>query len=124
MLIGMAVFLLSAAFASEVLGVARNLIMDRITTKTSLAVESSVMMRILSLPVSFFRRFSSGELSSRASSVSSLCDMLLDNIFSTGLTSVLSLIYIGEIFHFSPVLVGMLESGAEVGWFSCASIEA
>ena len=106
MLIGMAVFLLSAAFASEVLGVARNLIMDRITTKTSLAVESSVMMRILSLPVSFFRRFSSGELSSRASSVSSLCDMLLDNIFSTGLTSVLSLIYIGEIFHFSPVLVG------------------
>ena len=44
----------------------QTLLMDRVSTKTSLAVESSVMMRILSLPVSFFRRFSSGELSSRA----------------------------------------------------------
>ena len=105
MLVGMATFLLCSAFASELLSVVRDLLMERVTAKTSLAVESSVMMRILSLPVSFFRKFSSGELSSRASSVSSLCGMLLDNIFSTGLTSLLSLIYIGEIFHFAPLLV-------------------
>ena len=105
MLVGMATFLLCSAFASEMVSVVRDLLMGRITTKTELAVESSVMMRILSLPVSFFRRFSSGELSSRASSVSSLCSMLLDNIFSTGLTSLLSLIYIGEIFRFAPLLV-------------------
>ena len=102
---GMAVFLLAAAFASELLNVVKELLTERITTKTTLAVESSVMMRILSLPVSFFRRFSSGELSNRADSVGSLCEMLLDNTIFTSLTSAISLIYIGQIFHFAPMLV-------------------
>ncbi len=105
MLLGMAVFLLSAAVASELISVVSNLLMERLTTKTSLAVESAVMMRILSLPVSFFRKYSSGELSSRADSVGSLCDMMLSSVMSTGLTSVLSLIYVGEIFRFAPLLV-------------------
>ena len=105
MLVGMAIFLLCSAVASELIGVVSGLLMDRVTTKTSLAVESSVMMRILSLPVSFFRKYASGELSSRADSVGSLCDMLLSDVMSTGLTSVLSLIYVGEIFRYAPLLV-------------------
>jgi len=105
MLVGMAVFLLCSAVAAELISVVSSLLMERVTTKTSLAVEASVMMRILSLPVSFFRKYSSGELSSRADSVGSLCDMLLSDLLSTGLTSVLSLIYIGEIFRFAPLLV-------------------
>ena len=105
MLVGMAIFLLCSAVASELLTAVHDLLMERITTKTSLAVEASVMMRILSLPVSFFRKYASGDLSTRTGSVSSLCAMLLDNIMSTGLTSVVSLIYIGEIFHFAPLLV-------------------
>ena len=63
------------------------------------------MMRILSLPVSFFRKYSSGELSSRASSVSSLCGMLLNNILSVGLSSLMSLLYVTQIFSFAPALV-------------------
>ena len=102
---GMAVFLLSSAFANQLVGLIRTLLMERINTKTSQAVESSVMMRILSLPVSFFRRFSSGELSSRASSVRSLCSMLLNNFFSVGLSSLMSLLYVGQIFKYAPVLV-------------------
>ena len=105
LLLGMAIFLLTSAFASQMIGTVRDLLMERISQKTSLAVESSVMMRILSLPVSFFRRFSSGELSSRAGSVNSLCNMLLENILSTGLTSLVSLLYITQIFHFTPYLV-------------------
>ena len=104
-LIGMMAFLVSAAFASQMLSMVRSLLMERINTKTSLAVEASVMMRILSLPVNFFRKFSSGELSSRAQSVNSLCNMLLDNFMSVGLTSLMSLIYIMQIFSFARVLV-------------------
>ena len=87
------------------LSVVRELMMQRLNTKTSQAVEASVMMRILSLPVSFFRKYSSGELSSRAGSVSSLCSMLLNNILSIGLSSLMSLLYIGQIFTFAPALV-------------------
>ena len=105
MLVGMAIFLLCSAVASELINVVSDLLMERVTKKTALAVESSVMMRILSLPVSFFRKYSSGELSSRADSVGSLCDTLVSSVMSTGLSSLLSLIYIGEIFRFAPLLV-------------------
>ena len=105
LLAGMGVFLLCSAFASQLIELVRTLLMNRISTKTSVAVESSVMMRILSLPVSFFRKFSSGELSSRASSVNSLCTMILNSILNTGLGSLLSLLYVFQIFSFAPALV-------------------
>ena len=102
---GMGVFLLCSAFASQLIGLVRALLMERVNTKTSQAVEASVMMRILSLPVSFFRGYSSGELSSRANSVNSLCGMLLNNILSIGLSSLMSLLYVAQIFSFTPALV-------------------
>jgi ABC-type bacteriocin/lantibiotic exporter with double-glycine peptidase domain len=105
LLTGTAIFLISATIASQLLSVVRSLMMDRITIKTSLAVEASVMMRLLSLPLSFFRKYSSGELSSRTSAVSTLCSMLISNVFSMGLSSLLSLLYITQIFSFTPYLV-------------------
>ena len=105
LLIGMAVFLLSSAFANQLVGLIKSLLMERINTKTSQAVEASVMMRILSLPVSFFRKFSSGELSSRAGSISSLCSMIISSVLSVGLSSLMSLLYISQIFGFAPALV-------------------
>ena len=105
LMIGLGVFLISSAFAAQLIGLTKTLLMERINTKTSVAVSASVMMRILSLPVNFFRKYSSGELSSRAESVNSLCGLLLNNIFSVGLTSLMSLLYIMQIFRFAPALV-------------------
>ncbi len=105
LMLGVAIFLLCSAFASKLIELIRTLLMDRINTRSFQAVEASVMMRILSLPVSFFRKYSSGELSSRANSISSLCNMILNNIFSIGLSSIMSLLYITQIFQFAPALV-------------------
>ncbi len=105
LMIGVAVFLICSAFASRLIELVRTLLMNRINTRTSQAVEASVMMRILSLPVSFFRNYSSGELSSRASSINSVCGMILNNIFSIGLSSLMSLLYVTQIFHYAPALV-------------------
>ena len=105
LLFGIAVFLFAAAFTSQMIGLVRNLLMSRLTTKTSLAVESSVMMRVLMLPVGFFRKYSSGELSNRVSAVNSLCKMIIQNVLSVGLTSLMSLLYITQIFSFAPSLV-------------------
>ena len=102
---GVITFLLCSAFASQMVSMVRSLLMSRINTKTTQAVEASVMIRILSLPVSFFRKYASGELSSRVNSVNSLCGMILNNVFSIGLTSLVSLLYITDIFHFAPALV-------------------
>ena len=105
LLMGIGVFLLASAFSSQLIKLVRTLIMARINTKTSQAVEASVMMRILSLPVSFFRQFSSGELASRATSINDVCDAILNNILSVGLSSLMSLLYITQLFRYAPALV-------------------
>ncbi len=105
LLAGVGSFLLCSAFAAQLITLVRTLLMSRINIKISQAVESSVMMRIMSLPVSFFRHYSSGELSSRVSSVSSLCSMIIDSVLSIGLTSIMSLLYITQIFSYAPALV-------------------
>ena len=105
MLAGIAVFMFCTIISSQLISIIKNILMNRISTKTSLSVEAAVMMRILSLPPAFFRKFSSGDLAQRASAISSLCRMLLSTIFSSGLTSLMSLIYLTQVSSFAPALV-------------------
>ena len=63
------------------------------------------MSRLMNLPPRFFRDYSSGELSLRASSVSQICKLILGDIFSIGLTSLMSLVYITQVFQFARALV-------------------
>ena len=105
LLVGTAVFMLTAILSSQIITSVRELMMSRLEIKTSLAVEAAVMMRIMNLPANFFRKFSSGELSSRSNSVNQLSSLLLGSVFSTGLGALTSLLYITQIFHYAPALV-------------------
>ena len=100
-----AMFLLCSSWGALMLSAARSLITARIDTKLSISVEAATMMRVLSLPAGFFKDYSSGELSSRASYVNSLCSTLVSVVLNTGLTSVFSLMYISQIFAYAPGLV-------------------
>ena len=102
---GAGIFLISAAIAAQLIGIVRELLMNRINTKTTQAVEASVMMRVLSLPVSFFRGFASGDLANRTACVTSMCDMILENVLNLGLSSLVSLLFITDIMRFAPALV-------------------
>ena len=74
-------------------------------TKQSVAIEAAVMMRVLSLPASFFRKFSAGELYTRTQSITELCKQLASAVLNTGITSLFSLVYILQILHYTPALV-------------------
>ncbi len=105
LLIGTAVFMVCAVVSAQLISTVRDLMMNRIEIKTSLSVEAAMMMRMMNLPANFFRNYSSGELSSRFDSVNQLCSLLLGSVFSMGLTSLASLLYIPRIFHYAPALV-------------------
>ena len=102
---GAAVFLLTTAVVSQVLTAVRQMLMARLCTKATLAVESSVMMRILTMPVSFFRKYSAGELTRRAGVLTTLCEILLSSGLSVSLTSVVSLLYLTQIYSYAPSLL-------------------
>lgn len=104
-LLSLAVFMVCFSISNLCFGAFQNLINARVGIKQNIAVQAAVMNRILSLPTSYFRQYSSGELSQRAAYVQSLCSTMFNTIGTTGLTSLFSLIYIGQIFVLAPSLV-------------------
>ncbi len=105
-LIGTAIFMLSAAISSMLISAVKDLSFSATRTKISLSVQAAVFSRVLNLPADFFRKYSSGELSTRTSSASSLCSILIDSVLSVGISALFSLIYVTQIFSFAPSLVG------------------
>lgn len=104
LLTGAVLTLLCVTIATTLISAVKGILNANISTRMNLAVESAVMMRILSLPVDFFKKHSSGELSNRVGYMNSLCSMMFDAIFSTGMTAVFSFVYIGQIFRFASAL--------------------
>ncbi|MBO4914322.1 MAG: ATP-binding cassette domain-containing protein, partial [Oscillospiraceae bacterium] len=104
-LLGVGTFLICATVSALLFGSIKALLTARIGTKLNLDVEAATIMRILSLPADFFKKYSSGELNSRVQYVSGLCDQLVSMALSTGLTSIFSLVYIAQIFVYAPALV-------------------
>ena len=104
MLYGIAFFMICVGIGKALFGVVSDLITQRISTRQNIAVEAAVMMRVLSLPASFFRGFSSGELQSRTQSVSTLCKTIESSVLNAGITSLFSLVYITQVMHYTPAL--------------------
>ncbi|MBE5807520.1 MAG: hypothetical protein E7317_04175, partial [Clostridiales bacterium] len=98
-------FLFFASVGSILLNIIRALLLGRLRYKLSVNVSAATMMRILSLPATFFRSYSAGELNQYITYMSSLCSTVVDALFSTGLTGVFSLVYLAQISSFAPSLV-------------------
>jgi NHLM bacteriocin system ABC transporter ATP-binding protein len=97
--------MVSVSISTLLLQSVKSMLVSRISTKLSLSVQAATMMRILSLPADFFKQYSAGELSSRSQYIQSLCTMIVSTVIGTGLTSVFSLMYVGQIFAYAPALV-------------------
>ena len=104
-LIGIAICIICVSISSQLLSTVSGMLTNRIEIKTSIGVSSSMMMRLMSLPVNFFRKYSPGELKNRAMSVNQLCSILMGIVMKTSLTSITSLLYVTQIFRFAPTLV-------------------
>ena len=105
LLVAVVSFLLFATITGILLTIIKNMLLSRIRYKLNINVSAATMMRILSLPASFFKSYSVGELNQYISYMDSLCTTLVDSLFSTAITGLFSLIYLGQIMTFAPSLV-------------------
>ena len=105
-LVSVTITILCVAIAYNLIRSVVSLFNQRVKIKTSVSAEAALIMRVLSLPAPFFRNYSAGELTKRIQSVNTLCSMIMGIVFSTGLSSVFSLLYVKQIFSFAPALVG------------------
>ena len=105
LLLAIAVFMVSVSVSRLLIQSISTLLTGRVTTKLNISVQAATMMRILSLPADFFKKWSSGELANRSQYLQSLCQMMVSAVLDTGLTALFSLLYVTQIFSFAPALV-------------------
>ncbi len=105
LLVAVASFYICLTVSTIIFNICKNLFNSRISGKISLSVESATMMRILSLSTEFFGRYSAGELDTYMGQIAVMCSNLVNVVFQTGLTSLFSLMYLGQIFRYAPSLV-------------------
>ena len=104
-LVAAMLLLASVTISTTLFTAIKSLIMGRIQTKMDIAVQSSAMMRILTLPSDFFKNYTAGDIGNRMNAIGTLCKLLTDAFLSVGLTSLMSIIYIGQIFQYARALV-------------------
>ena len=104
-LLCMVMVLFLSEMSRQMFDLVKTIFGQNIQGQLDLQVESAAMMRILSLPISFFSRFNSGELMTRVSAVKTVCSTISSTFFSVLLTAVFSLVYLFQIFRYAPSLM-------------------
>lgn len=99
------IFLACAEISKVIFTALKNTVVERIAKKISLSTEAAMMMRILALPAKVFKEYGSGSIAKRLTYMSEFCSYLTNIIFSTGLTTILSIVYIFQMFYYTPSLV-------------------
>lgn len=105
MLAAISILFISVTLSVTLFGIVSAMYSTRATTKMNVYINAATMMRMLTLPTAFFKKFSAGELSSRINLVSGLSSSIVSMFLTTGLTSVFSLLYVAQIYQYAPSLV-------------------
>lgn len=105
LLLSITVFSVCLSVSTILFNTVKSLLDNNVSTLLDLKVQAATMARVMSLPASFFKDFSSGQLSYKMNCMESMCSMLFNSIFATSITSLLSLVYIYKIFQYTPSLV-------------------
>ncbi|MGN0712219.1 MAG: NHLP bacteriocin export ABC transporter permease/ATPase subunit [Anaerovoracaceae bacterium] len=105
LLLSVFTFFICVTLSQTLISTYRSLVLERLMGKMGITFRAAGMARILSLPPSFFKEYSAGDLASRMEYIGTLCSMLVNSVLSIGLTSVFSLVYITQMVHYGPGLV-------------------
>ncbi len=105
LLIAVMVFMVCVTIGNALFTSIKQLLITRIGTKLKNNINSATMMRTLSLPADFFKNYSTGELNQYLSNMSSICDTVVNGLFSTGITGIFSLVFLVQVFAFAKALV-------------------
>lgn len=100
-----AVLLFSAAAGLVMVQISRNFLVVRMKDKIEYTLQSSLMTRLLSLPTTFFKQYSPGEISNRALSVVRFSTQLTEDMLSTILTLLFTVILFIQFFTYGGPLL-------------------
>jgi len=106
-LVHVAFFLVASAVAAMVFQLTRSFAMQRILGKVDGSIQAAVWDRLLSLPVPFFRDYTSGELAMRAMAIARIRAIVSEATVTTILTSIFSCFSLFLLFYYDVKLAAL-----------------
>jgi NHLM bacteriocin system ABC transporter ATP-binding protein len=98
------VILLIVAFTTAMFTFVRNFVVLRIEGKLDAYIQAAVWDRLLSLPVSFFRKYSSGDLAQRSLGIAAIRRTLTGSTLSAIFSGIFSIFSFLLLFYYSWIL--------------------
>lgn len=105
LILPVAMLLVFSILSSHMIRIIQSLATGIVNMRAGAALQAAAMGRVLTMPVQFFREYSSGEISERLHAIDRLTNVTLNAVFSTGLTGIFSIAYIFQISAYAPELV-------------------
>jgi len=99
------IYVVAAATGLLLVKSAKALIDSRVGIRIIRNLQEATIMRLLSLPVSFFKKYNTGELAARFNSVSAMGNLIINEMFMTLLSVVMSIVYLFQMVALAPALL-------------------
>lgn len=100
----MAMIVLSCTLASSAFSMIRDIAMLRIQIRTTTRLQAAVVNRVINLPVRFFRNYSTGELASRAMSITQIEQAVFGTLISSVMSVLFGVMYFVQLQRYSQNL--------------------
>ncbi|MFA6807989.1 MAG: NHLP bacteriocin export ABC transporter permease/ATPase subunit [Eubacteriales bacterium] len=97
-------FLLAVAMTTMLFELTRSFALQRIEGKMEGSIQAAVWDRLLALPVTFFKKFTAGELAMRAMGISQIRSVLSGMALNTIFAGIFSIFYLIQIFYYNKTL--------------------
>lgn len=104
-LVAIFIFMISIYTSMTILTIGKDMVTNNISLKADAGLYNAIMMRILNLPANFFRKFNAGNLHSKVENSQEIASSIIDFILGTGITTLMSFLYVWQIKTFSTILV-------------------
>ena len=104
LLLAISVLLIGATVTWGLVALSRNLVTVRIEGQLEMHLDPGLTDRLLQLPSGFFRRYSTGDLATRAGGLQLIRQQLSGAVVTSALALVFSLLNVALLFVFSPLL--------------------
>ncbi|MDO4798395.1 MAG: ATP-binding cassette domain-containing protein [Coriobacteriales bacterium] len=105
LILPIAILLVGVAISETLVNICRNLVMEGISTRVGMGVEAAFMARVITLPTQFFKNYAAGNLARRVTSLTQLCLEILSLHLGSGLSLLLSVVYLVQINIYTPSLL-------------------
>ncbi len=104
LLAALALGLVIAAISGMLFEITRGFAVSRVETKVDASVQAAIWDRLLSLPTTFFREYSSGDLAVRALGINTIYQTITGATVSSILSGLFSIFSFGLLFYYSVTL--------------------